>query len=148
MSDVCRFFAIVMALSGRIALRTVAHGTLQWYFSGRFCDLDARISANRKKASGECVVSLVYFDEMASRVPCFIDVCFVGNRVISSESSRRGTVRLVLAGRRASGCFFVKNTVKIRKICPPKAKFLCKILSERARTKSVNLQNEYLCKNT
>lgn len=148
MSDVCRFFAIVTALSGRIALLTVAHGTLQWCFSGRFCDLDARISANRKKASGESVVSLVYFDEMAIRAPCFIDVCFVGNRVISSESSRRGTVRLVLAGRRASGCFFVKNTVKIRKICPPKAKFLCRILSERARMKNVNLQNEYLCKNT
>lgn len=117
-------------------------------FFGAVCDLDARISANRKKASGESVVSLVYFDEMASRAPCFIDVCFVGNRVISSESSRRGTVRLVLTGRRASGCFFVKNTVKIRKICPPKAKFLCRILSERARMKNVNLQNEYLCKNT
>ena len=46
------------------------------------------------------------------------------------------------------GLFFVKNTVKIRKICPPKAKFLCRILSERARMKNVNLQNEYLCKNT
>ena len=109
MSDVCRFFAIVTALSGRIALRTVAHGTLQWYFSGRFCDLDARISANRKKASGESVVSLVYFDEMASRAPCFIDVRFVGNRVISSENSREGNGAACSCRAACFGLFFCEK---------------------------------------
>ena len=75
--------------------------------------------------------------------------CFVGQPLYfflkSVGGKRHGLVSCPTA---ASGCFFVKNTVKIRKICPPKAKFLCRILSERARTKSVNLQNEYLCKNT